>query len=320
MAHFAYTRTPGTWTALSALSHAEMEDIDTKLYKAINGDEGGAWTPSTAIQIGGAGFSFGGATGHRVISGSALYINSGAAFQASSGATFTLDNGVTVSVQAAFVAGGGGTLTGTWVHGGTNNVTGAGHFSFDTGTYAEFLSGSTLDVDVGADVTIALDHNTDHIYWTGTGATARWYTGSVLQTDAGASVTFNSAVTLAGAVTLSGAMTCSEPIDMSSNGTIGWRAFLGTDADIPALSCEAYDQVHVVASTPTANRTYTLIGTAVEGQRFRISYLGASYKVTFVFNGGGDSYELKNVSGSYVFLELVYISGAWRLVNFNKVP
>ena len=100
MAHFAYTRTPGTWTALSALSHAEMEDIDTKLYKAINGDEGGAWTPSTAIQIGGAGFSFGGATGHRVISGSALYINSGAAFQASSGATFTLDNGVTVSVQA----------------------------------------------------------------------------------------------------------------------------------------------------------------------------------------------------------------------------
>lgn len=317
MAHFAYTRTPGTWTALSALSHAEMEDIDTKLYKAINGDEGGAWTPSTAIQIGGAGFSFGGATGHRVISGSALYINSGAAFQASSGATFTLDNGVTVSVQAAFVAGGGGTLTGAWGFNGTHTVGATGALIF--------ASGSEVTSAVGSQVALLIDGATSGLTWQNS-AFCTWATGTNPTVDAGATFTFNGTAThngttnLAGPVNLSGAMTCSEPIDMAGNGTIGWRAFLGTDADIPALSCEAYDQVHVVASTPTANRTYTLIGTAVEGQRFRISYLGASYKVTFVFNGGGDSYELKNVSGSYVFLELVYISGAWRLVNFNKVP
>ena len=311
MSHFAYTRTPGTWTALSALSHAEMADIDDKLYKAINGDDGGAWTPAAALEIGGAGFSFGGATGHRVISGSVLYINSGATLQWNSGSTLDVRSGVTVIFLSAITASAGGSLDGAWLHDGIHTVPTGGAYEFDPG--------STLDVDVGANVTIALDNGTDHINWTGTGATARWYTGSVLQTDAGASVTFNSAVTLAGAVTLSGAMTCSEPIDMSSNGTIGWRAFLGTDADIPALSCEAYDQVHIVASTPSANRTYTLTGTPVDGQRFRISYLGSSYKVTFVFNGGADSYELKNVSGSYVFLELAYISSSWRLVNFNRV-
>lgn len=316
MAHFARVRILGGWAGITTLLGSEMEALDLAHYKSINGDEGGAWMPSAAIEIGGSGVDMGG------------LLNIGAAgdFNVDTGATFTIDTGVTTTLLSAITASGGGTLTGTWTHGSTNNVTGAGHFSFATGTYAEFASGATLDCDVGCNVTISLDHNSDHISFTGTGATARWYTGSILQTDAGSTATFggtatfNGSVTLAGAVTLSGATTCSEPIDMSANGTIGWRAFLGTDADIPALSCEAYDQVHIVASTPSANRTYTLTGTPVDGQRFRISYLGSSYKVTLVYNGGADSYELKNVSASYVFLELAYISSSWRLVNFNKVP
>jgi hypothetical protein len=55
MGHFAYTRSPGGWIALSVLFASEMEDLDGKLFKAINGDEGGSWTPSSQIVLGGAG-------------------------------------------------------------------------------------------------------------------------------------------------------------------------------------------------------------------------------------------------------------------------
>lgn len=55
MAHFAFTRSPGGWIALSVLFASEMEDIDDKLSKALNADEGGSWTPSSQIVLGGAG-------------------------------------------------------------------------------------------------------------------------------------------------------------------------------------------------------------------------------------------------------------------------
>lgn len=316
MAHFPYTRTPGTWTALSALSHAEMADIDGKLYKAINGDDGGAWTPAAALEIGGAGFSFGGATGHRVISGSVLYINSGAAFEAKSGATFTLDSGVTVSVQAAFVAGGGGTLTGAWGFNGTHTVGATGALVF--------ASGSEVTSAVGSQVALLIDGATSGLTWQN-GAFCSWATGTNPTTDAGSTFTFNGTAThngtanLAGAVNLSGAMTCSEPITLSSNGTIKWRAFLGTDADVTILA-DAYDEVHIVAATPTANRTYTLAGTAVEGQRFRISYFGSSFKVTLSFNSGGTTIDMKNASTFYTFVDLTYISGSWRIADIRIVP
>jgi len=315
VSHFAYTRTPGTWTLSSALLSSEMADIDAKIYKAINGDEGGAWTPSTAIQIGGAGFSFGGATGHRVISGSALYIESGAAFQAESGATFTLDNGVTVSVQAAFIAGGGGTLTGSWGFNGTHTVGATGSFILASGSEATSAAGSL--------VAWLFDGASSGTTWQ-SGAFCSWSTGTTPTTDAGSTFTFNGTAThngttnLAGTVNLSGAMTCSEPITLSSNGTIKWRAYLGTDADVTILA-DAYDEVHVVAATPTADRTYTLAGTAVEGQRFKISYMGASYKVTLSYNGG-TTIDLKNVTTKYTKVELTYISGTWRMTGYTLVP
>lgn len=302
MSHFAYTRTPGTWTALSALTHAEMSDIDVKTYKAINGDEGGAWTPSSAIQVGGAGFSFGGATGHRVISGSALYVDSGAAFQASSGATFTLDNGVTVSVQAAFVAGGGGTLTGTWSLGGATNITSAGTLTIK--------SGGNFTSAVGSNVVILFDQNTSGFALQNS-AYANWYTGTTATFDAGSTLTVNGTTVLAGAVTLSGAMACSEPITLSSNGTIKWRCGIGGNADVTYLA-DTIDEVFVDGATLSSPRTYTLAGTAVEGQRFRITSLEGTHRITFNYNGGGSTANIRADGTDFRHFEITYISGSWR--------
>lgn len=52
MAHFAYTRPGGTWTnGVDKVSKTELEDFERKMFKAINGDEGGTWNPTSAIVL-----------------------------------------------------------------------------------------------------------------------------------------------------------------------------------------------------------------------------------------------------------------------------
>lgn len=298
MAHFARVRILGGWAGITTLLGSEMEALDLAHYKSINGDEGGAWMPSSAIEIGGSGVDMGG------------LLNIGAAgdFNVDTGATFTIDTGVTTTLLSAVTASGGGTLTGTWTLGGATNISSSGTLTIQNG--GDFTSA------VGSNVAILFDQGTSG-FGLQNSAYATWATGTTAVFDAGSTLTVNGTTVLAGAVTLSGAMTCSEPITLSSNGTIKWRAYLGTDANVTILA-DAYDEVHVVAATPTADRTYTLAGTAVEGQRFQISYIGASYKITLDYNSG-TTLELKNVSTKYTFIELTYISGSWRLVNFRQV-
>jgi len=63
------------YTAPNIPAASWWETVDLTLSKAINGDGGGAWTPSAPIIIGGAGMLFGGAW---TLSGSASYANASA--------------------------------------------------------------------------------------------------------------------------------------------------------------------------------------------------------------------------------------------------
>lgn len=55
MSHFSFTRPGGVWSSFSDLLSGEMADIDAKTFKAINGDDGGTWAPSSVITVGGQG-------------------------------------------------------------------------------------------------------------------------------------------------------------------------------------------------------------------------------------------------------------------------
>lgn len=57
--HNALTRP--VWTPGAVMEECEWDDFDQKLYEAVNGDLGGLWTPSKALEIGGAGVLAGGA-------------------------------------------------------------------------------------------------------------------------------------------------------------------------------------------------------------------------------------------------------------------
>ena len=60
MAHFDYTRPGGIWSGSDDFLTAEIEDLDSKTERAINGDEGGTWAPTDVITIGGDGLTVSG--------------------------------------------------------------------------------------------------------------------------------------------------------------------------------------------------------------------------------------------------------------------
>lgn len=62
MAHFTRTLPDATWINGYVPTGANLDSLDGKTVKAINGDGGGSWSPATAITIGGAGVRMIGAT------------------------------------------------------------------------------------------------------------------------------------------------------------------------------------------------------------------------------------------------------------------
>jgi len=62
MAHFTRTLSDATWINGYVPTGANLDSLDGKTVKAINGDGGGSWSPATAITIGGAGVRMVGAT------------------------------------------------------------------------------------------------------------------------------------------------------------------------------------------------------------------------------------------------------------------
>lgn len=55
MAHLQRRRTDAAWERGRPVTGADMAFIDENTYKALNGDDGGSWTPSGLVTIGGSG-------------------------------------------------------------------------------------------------------------------------------------------------------------------------------------------------------------------------------------------------------------------------
>lgn len=159
MAHFDYIKPGGVWGMFSLFTSAIAANIDARIYKTINGDEGGTWAPSAQIIIGGAGLKVVGP------------------FQATD-ADITITTGKYLRLNAGShvlgVSGSDAFIAGTWTYVGTVNVQGGGtvrvssisgiHMlnggtavwdsgstaQFESGSYAWFKSGAWLTINPGA--------------------------------------------------------------------------------------------------------------------------------------------------------------------------
>jgi hypothetical protein len=58
MAHNSRLRSDYQWSYGPVVSGNDLKTLDTTLTKAVNGDEGGTWNPSSSVIVGGAGFIF----------------------------------------------------------------------------------------------------------------------------------------------------------------------------------------------------------------------------------------------------------------------
>lgn len=71
MAHFTRTQVDATWINGYVMPAADFIDLDSKLFRSVNGDDGGLWSPSSPIILGGSGLTV---TGPTVVSGAAASV------------------------------------------------------------------------------------------------------------------------------------------------------------------------------------------------------------------------------------------------------
>jgi len=155
MAHFVFsnpTSGTGDWSAVTTVQPTWMTALDRQLFKAINGDEGGSWAPSSVITIGGSGLTVTGPCSLSNCNG--IFLNSAQTFEASNGSTILLDSG--------------------------------GLLSITSGANAQIQSGATLEVKAGG--IFKLDGTVDVTY--GTARTVTRSGVELLGTTAGGGTNF----------------------------------------------------------------------------------------------------------------------------------
>ncbi len=161
MGHFTYpSGTPlGTVPFGYVVPSGEWQSTIRQVFRAINGDEGGTWAPSTFIVIGGSGFSLTG-TGHQIAANARLTVQSTGEIRVANGGLVRLDgsggdillkvagNIATIEVESGALVqvNAGGALD---VYGAITFKT-VGSATWQTGCSASFSSGSTLNLNSGS--------------------------------------------------------------------------------------------------------------------------------------------------------------------------
>lgn len=220
MAHFDYIKPGGVWSLLSLLSSSIMAEIDRRIYKSVNGDEGGVWAPTpTAIIIGGLGLQV---TGPFEASNADITITSGKFLTVESGGTVDCQSGSTVDLYGAVNLYGTTTVdSGATINcAGSVNVTDGLVWFKDTGQLkvsSSMIVLTTMLVDgPGA---ILIENSATVVWATGTNATHQ--SGSATTFAAGSTVTLNGAMTQGSASvwTLNGTHTYSSTAVITTSGS-----------------------------------------------------------------------------------------------------
>jgi hypothetical protein len=170
MAHFDFTRAGGVWTGSPALLTAEIADLDSKTERAINGDDGGTWAPTTTINIGGQGVTV---------------------------------TGVFISSECQGLELTAGDLT---VYSGARVLLAGGKAEVATGSEIEVQSGATLEVQSGGIVRFNSGSDVDFLgnIEIESGAAMIYRSGSQHIANSGSATSFGGTITFSGRATFSG--------------------------------------------------------------------------------------------------------------------
>lgn len=302
MAHFLRVRNPTLWLSGGVLLASEMEAFDDHQSKAINGDEGGVWSPSSLVEIGGSGVKI---TGAFTVTGSFrvdslgdfrngltvqgadltvaqdLEVQGAARLQANVTVTNSVSVGDNVELQGDLLVGSNSTLSGNCAIG--NNATIDGTCTVTGGVTCSSYLSVAGSFSVGA-------------------------LGSV---------------NLCGAFAMTssiGALT--KPIACGDEGRIRPRVAIGSNTDA-TYSVNSVSEVLVPSGATSTSATYTLnTAGAADGDKVLFSTQSLSKGVTVTTLGaGGRNYTLNlTASPGYSWLELTFMSGGWVLSRWLTNP
>lgn len=317
MSHFAHTRAGGVWNSNQVVFATEFADFDAKTFKALNGDEGGTWAPSSVITIGGQGLS----VPANVILGTggttSLTVDSACAFDYQAGffgivlthANVMIgdDNTTTATVNSNLIINSG------FVANANSSFAGSGvHLSFGTGTVLSLASGSSLVCSAGAlfnaTVTCA---STLAVTGAATMASTLVVTGAI--TSDGANFNGTAAVN----INTSGGCFVSCPITCSGTARVIKRvtALSGIGADSSAWGPVNSDVVYV--GSMTADATFTING-GVDGDEIRFVNKSPSHALTVSDPSTGVQITLKNTTGQTWSALLVRFGGSFSTVSSDN--
>lgn len=135
MAHNNYIKPGGIWPLFTLLTSGIMATVDALLYKALNADDGGTWSPSAVITLGGAGLTV---TGPFTANNASITIGSGKTLTIASGGTFITALGSTTTLN------GDGTLSGSLAVDGDITIQSGGLIDVEVGGAIDLSGGLTL--------------------------------------------------------------------------------------------------------------------------------------------------------------------------------
>jgi hypothetical protein len=354
MAHNTLLRADlAAWNVALPVTPGEFWGLDENVFKSINGDDGGTWTPAAAIVIGGSGVDLTSAT-NRLAAGAVLelegtvesdqayapariqIVGSTGDINVNNGGDLNIETGGEVYVKSGGVA---------WVNSGsTIHADGAVGFgstaavTFENGSATNFNGGSALAVLSGCTFTLP---GTMAVTGAGSitaanGTSILGANGSTIQFAAGSTSNFYGSTTLSGTVALGAAttVTTAASTDITIDGTLS-TGTTGHIAERISVGADAAGTYYGNASTArtivvrglSANRAYNLSASNIDGARLTFVCGGADTGFYADFSGGAvvvvpdgtsiTNFRVRNTAGFAFSVTFVWeaLSGVWIVEN-----
>jgi hypothetical protein len=287
---FSRVRLPGLWIDGTTVPGTEWEQFDENLSNALDGADGGTYSLSDHLIIGGVPGVVFGVEVDSIFNGEALFQRE-----------VTFDDLVTVDGE--FVT------TNTSTFGGDVDINAALAVSGTVGLLGDVLIG-----DAAGDALLVAATTTAFSPWNFQDDVT--FDGVIIAEAA----QFNDVVEFNFDSEFNGdaffnAVTFREPVGFTGTGKIKWRNKTISVAGDQSVVAANYDQVYVPSGVLVADATITISDTnAEDGMQIRFTTADGTYAVG-VETPTGSVLGLKNISGFYRSAVYQRIDGVWRRVD-----
>lgn len=299
---FSRVRAPGLWVDGTTVPGTQWEQFDANLANALDGADGGTYSLSAPMVIGGAPgvyfeFDLGVAFDEAVVMNDNLDVFGNVYFGGVGSQTFAVQADVTFSDGSVTIGASGSDALTVESFTTFNDVA---NFDGDTFFTAAVDFNGAVRFDGNLDINSA-------IATIGTTGADALTINSFTQ--------FNDVVSFNGTALFS-AVTFQVPIGFSGTGKIKWRNKTISVTGNQSVVAANYDFVYIPAATMAAGETITIDDTSAQ-DGMRIEFSTNDTNTINIATPAGLTVPLLRGAGSYQTVAFQRVSGTWRVANYG---